>query len=152
MSRPSRMSSAKGSYLPEGAHDPHADGVRLMVRVAFGRRGALGPGKMRLIELIDQHGSITAACREMGVSYRRAWLLIESLKHAFHEPVLTTQQGGVSGGGCRLTPYGRTILQRYRAIEQTARMAVRQELAALERDLILQPDAVPGEASAKKAS
>ena len=114
-----------------------------MVRVAFGRRGALGPGKVRLIELIDEHGSITAACKEMGMSYRRAWLLVEGLKQAFREPVLTTQQGGVSGGGCRLTPYGRSILQRYRALERTAREAVRDELKALEHELL--PQAVAEE-------
>jgi molybdate transport system regulatory protein len=109
-----------GAYLPEGSNDPKADSVRLMLRVAFGRHGALGPGKMRLLELIDERGSITAACRDMGMSYRRAWLLVEGLKRAFREPVLTTQQGGVSGGSCNLTPYGRTVLERYRALERTA--------------------------------
>jgi molybdate transport system regulatory protein len=123
-------------YLPEGSNDPKADSVRLMVRVAFGRHGALGPGKIRLIELIDQHGSIAGACREMGMSYRRAWLLVEGLKQAFREPVLETQQGGSSGGSCRLTPYGRSILQRYRALERTARAAVQEELHAFEADLL----------------
>jgi molybdate transport system regulatory protein len=138
MSRPSRINAKATDYLPEGENDPKADSVRLMVRVAFGRRGALGPGKVRLIELIDQHGSITAACKEMGMSYRRAWLLVEGLKQAFREPVLTTQQGGVSGGGCHLTPYGRSILARYRELERTAREAVRDELAALEQELLPQ--------------
>ena len=136
MTRPSRINANATEYLPEGAKDPKADTVRLMVRVAFGRHGALGPGKMRLIELIDQHGSITAACKEMGMSYRRAWLLVEGLKQAFREPVLTTQQGGVAGGGCRLTPYGRSILKRYRALARTARAAVRDELKALEHELL----------------
>jgi len=138
MSRSSRINANATDYLPEGENDPKTDRVRLMVRVAFGRCGALGPGKVRLIELIDEHGSITAACKEMGMSYRRAWLLVEGLKQAFREPVLTTQQGGVSGGGCRLTPYGRSILQRYRALEHTAREAVRDELHALEQELLPQ--------------
>ncbi len=138
MTRPSRINAKTANYLPEGAHDPKADSVRLMVRVAFGRHGALGPGKVRLIELIDQHGSITAACKEMGMSYRRAWLLVEGLKQAFREPVLTTQQGGAAGGGCRLTPYGRSILKRYRALESTAREAVADELQALEQELLPQ--------------
>ncbi|MGA7974561.1 MAG: transcriptional regulator [Pseudolabrys sp.] len=146
MSRSSRINAKTTDYLPEGETDPKADGVRLMVRVAFGRRGALGPGKVRLIELIDEHGSITAACKEMGMSYRRAWLLVEGLKQAFREPVLTTQQGGVSGGGCRLTPHGRSILQRYRALERTAREAVRDELHALEQELL--PQAVAEEDAA----
>ena len=150
MTRPSRINANAAEYLPEGSKDPKADTVRLMVRVAFGRRGALGPGKMRLIELIDQHGSITAACKEMGMSYRRAWLLVEGLKQAFREPVLTTQQGGVAGGGCHLTPYGRTILQRYRALERTAREAVRAELKALENELL--PQAVMEEEPAPEGS
>jgi molybdate transport system regulatory protein len=138
MTRASHLAlrNGKADYLPEGRNDPNADGVRLMIRVAFGRHGALGPGKMRLLELIDQHGSITAACKEMGMSYRRAWLLVEGLKQAFREPVLTTQQGGVSGGGCSLTPYGRTILQRYRMLERKARDAVRKELHSLEAELL----------------
>lgn len=146
MTQASRINAKVTEYLPEGSNDPKADTVRLMVRVAFGRRGALGPGKVRLIELIDEHGSITAACKEMGMSYRRAWLLVEGLKQAFREPVLTTQQGGVSGGGCRLTPYGRSILKRYRALERTARDAVRDELKALEHELL--PQAVKDEDSA----
>jgi molybdate transport system regulatory protein len=138
MTRPSRLSTRNGAseYLPEGPHDPKADNVRLMVRVAFGRHGALGPGKMRLLELIGETGSITAACRDMGMSYRRAWLLVEGLKQAFRAPVLTTQQGGSSGGGCSLTPYGRKVLRRYRAIEQKAREAVGKELQALQNELL----------------
>ena len=132
----SRSSKSAVQSGPEGLPDPEAERVRLMVRVAFGRHGALGPGKMHLLESIDRHGSITAACREMGMSYRRAWLLVEGLKHAFREPVLTTQQGGASGGSCRLTPYGRTVLQRYRALERAARSAVREELRAFEQELL----------------
>jgi len=139
----SRINRNSPQYLPEGANDPQADSVRLMVRVAFGRHGALGPGKMKLLEQIDQHGSIAGACREMGMSYRRAWLLVEGLKQAFREPVLETQQGGSSGGSCRLTPYGRSILTRYRALERTARAAVREELSAFEREL-LRPATVDG--------
>ena len=131
-----RINKNSAQYLPEGPNDPQADSVRLMVRVAFGRHGALGPGKMRLLELIDRHGSIAGACREMGMSYRRAWLLVEGLKQAFRKPVLETHQGGSSGGSCRLTPYGRSILERYRALERTARAAVREELRAFEQELL----------------
>jgi molybdate transport system regulatory protein len=142
MTRPTRINGkGKTTYLPEGRHDPHADKVRLMIRVAFGRHGALGPGKMRLLEMIDQHGSITAACRDMGMSYRRAWLLVEGLKQAFREPVLATQQGGASGGGCSLTPYGRKVLQRYRSLERKAREAVGRELQTFEKELMPHPDA-----------
>jgi molybdate transport system regulatory protein len=140
MTQTSRLTpkNNKTAFLPQDAFDSRA--VRLMIRVAFGRHGALGPGKMRLLDLIDQTGSITAACRDMGMSYRRAWLLVEGLKRAFREPVLTTQQGGSSGGGCSLTPYGREVLRRYRALEQKAREAVRKDLQAFEAELLVQAD------------
>lgn len=128
-------------YPPQSPLDPPTDGVRLRVRVAYGWHGALGPGKMRLIELIDRHGSITGACREMGMSYRRAWRLVEGLKQTFREPLLTTQQGGSGGGCCHLTPYGRKVLQNYRTLERKAEEAVRKELRAFQRDLL--PDAAP---------
>jgi molybdate transport system regulatory protein len=111
------------------------DDLRLMVRVAFGAHGALGPGKVRLLELIEQHGSITAAAKAMGISYRRAWLLVEGMKQAFRDPVVSTQHGGAKGGGAGLTPVGRDIVERYRAIESTARAAVGGQLRSLKRAL-----------------
>lgn len=107
-----------------------------MIRVAFGNHGALGPGKMRLLELIDEHGSISAATRSMGMSYRRAWLLINGLNDSFPEPIVATRRGGTSGGRATLTPLGRRILERYRAIQQHAREAVHAELTALEAELL----------------
>ena len=70
------------------------DEARLTIRIDFGGHGALGPGKVRLPELIGAQGSISAAGRAMGMSYRRAWLLIDSLNQAFREPVVATQHGG----------------------------------------------------------
>ena len=109
--------------------------ARLMIRVAFGAHGALGPGKARLLELVDRHGSITAAARAMGVSYRRAWLLIEGLRQAFRAPLIETQHGGKRGGGAGLTALGRDVLRLYRMIEKTARKAVGRQLHGLERNL-----------------
>lgn len=104
-----------------------------MIRIAFGVDGALGPGKVRLLEYVDRHGSITAASRAMGLSYRRAWLLVEGVKKAFRKPVVATRHGGASGGGSGLTPFGREIVRNYRAIEKKARGAVSVQLRALER-------------------
>ncbi len=115
-----------------GAEDA---GARLMIRVAFGAHDALGPGKVRLLELVDKHGSISAASRAMGISYRRAWLLIEGLRQTFREPVLAARHGGTRGGGAGLTPFGRDLLLRYRAIERTARAAVASDLNGLQRDV-----------------
>jgi len=130
-------STKPAPHLDDGADEVADDSqaLRLMVRVAFGTHGALGPGKVRLLELIEQHGSITAAAKAMGISYRRAWLLVEGLKQAFRDPVVATQHGGAKGGGAGLTPVGREIVERYRTIERTARSAVGAQLRGLKRAL-----------------
>lgn len=110
--------------------------VRLMIRVAFGASGALGPGKIRLMELIEEHGSITGAAQAMGMSYRRAWLLLKSLNEAFKDEVVATKHGGNKGGGAHLTTFGRTLLGRYRGILETANAAVAGDLEELEKDFI----------------
>ncbi|GEM_PF-678956 len=116
----------------------HGDGraVRLMIRVALGPVGSLGPGKVRLMELIDEKGSISAACKEMGMSYRRAWRLLQSLNGAFREEVVATRQGGNQGGGAELTDFGRTLLARCEVIREKARLAVRADLDDLEKDFV----------------
>jgi molybdate transport system regulatory protein len=123
---------------PEEIRQENADtgDVRLMIRVALGPEGSLGPGKLRLMELIDEKGSISAACKEMGMSYRRAWRLLRSLNAAFREEVVATRQGGNQGGGAQLTPFGRTLLERCEVIREKARQAVRGDLAALEKDYV----------------
>ncbi|MGQ0674779.1 MAG: winged helix-turn-helix domain-containing protein [Rhodospirillales bacterium] len=119
-----------------------APGARLMIRMAFGQHDALGPGKARLLELVDRHGSISAAARAMGISYRRAWLLIEGVRRTFREKVLAARHGGARGGGAGLTPFGRGLVERYRAIERAARAAVEADLRAMERDVA--PRLAPG--------
>ena len=113
--------------------------ARLSVRVDFGAYGALGPGKIRLLEVIDRLGSITTAGREMGMSYRRAWLLVDSLNQAFREPVVEAQRGGKEGGGASLTPFGRELVRRYREIESDAADSVAEHLGALEDSLARHP-------------
>jgi molybdate transport system regulatory protein len=85
----------------------------LYLRVDFGEHGALGPGKTRLMELIAETGSISAAGRAMGMSYRRAWLLVDSLNAAFAEPLVAKQTGGSGGGGSAHPARPRVVL-RYR--------------------------------------
>jgi molybdate transport system regulatory protein len=117
--------------------------AELRLRVDFGAFGAIGPGKIRLLELIGEHGSITTAGRTMAMSYRRAWLLVESLNNAFREPLVAAQRGGSSGGGAALTPFGREIVRRYRAIEAQAAKAVAGDLKSLSQALAdAPPDAV----------
>ncbi len=109
--------------------------VKLTLRIEFDSERAIGPGKARLIELIQQHHSIAAAGRAMSMSYRRAWLLVDELNRCFDEPVVLAQHGGRSGGGAALTEFGITLLAQYRAIEAEAAAATHRRLGALSRKL-----------------
>lgn len=109
--------------------------TRLKLRIDFRPRGAVGPGKIALLEAIGRDGSISAAARALDMSYRRAWLLIDSMNALFRNPVVTTAAGGRHGGGAALTGFGRDLIQRYRAMEDEARLALAAHLAALEEQL-----------------
>lgn len=95
----------------------------------------MGPGKAELIERIGQTGSISAAAREMGMSYRRAWQLVESLNATFREPVITTAIGGSRGGGARVTPMGERLVALFRAMEGRASAAIAADLRRFEAHL-----------------
>ena len=109
--------------------------VKLTLRIEFDSERAIGPGKVRLLELIDRHRSIAAAGRAMDMSYRRAWLLVDALNHCFDEPVVQAQHGGKAGGGAMLTDFGRRLVDHYRAIEEEADRATRRRMTALSRKL-----------------
>lgn len=106
------------------------------IRILLGEASSLGPGKVALLEAIDRQGSISGAARDLGMSYRRAWLLVDAMNRAFREPLVGTSAGGQRGGGAALTPTGRDVLQRYRQIETKAARAVETELVALGRLLV----------------
>jgi molybdate transport system regulatory protein len=113
----------------------------LTIRIDFGAHGYLGPGKIALMELISKHGSIAAAGKEMGMSYRRAWLLVDEINRIFKAPLVETQMGGSGGGGARLTRLGRDVVGRYRAIEGAAATASAADLRALKASLPGKPHA-----------
>jgi molybdate transport system regulatory protein len=113
--------------------------VRLTVRLDFGAERALGPGKIRLLEAIGKTGSISRAGRSLGMSYRRAWLLIDDMNRCFCAPVVTTQPGGARGGGAALTPFGLQLIENYRAIEAQATAAAKPHLQALKSSLRRRP-------------
>ena len=107
--------------------------ARLSIRITFEGAEALGPGKIRLLELIEKEGSIRAAAAAMNMSYRHAWLLLQAVEDTFGVPVLATSTGGAGGGGARLTEFGRALVARYRAIETNAARAAAAELEELAR-------------------
>lgn len=111
----------------------------LTIRVDFGAHGYLGPGKIALMECIAKHGSISAAGKEMGMSYRRAWLLVDEINQIFRDPLVDKQMGGSGGGGARLTELGRDVVGRYRTIEGAAARAVAADLRALKASLPARP-------------
>jgi molybdate transport system regulatory protein len=110
--------------------------ARLSIRVDFDTGGAVGPGKIRLLELIGELGSISAAGRAMAMSYRRAWLLVDQLNCSFAEPVVAAHHGGSSGGGAALTLRGQELIQRYRRIVTDAERAAASDLLALQSALV----------------
>jgi molybdate transport system regulatory protein len=99
------------------------------LRIAMGEGLILGPGKVDLIEAIARSGSISGAAREMGMSYRRAWLLVDALNRMFKRPVVTAAPGGARGGGALVTDFGQSVAAAYRRIEERTRVAIREELA-----------------------
>ena len=106
--------------------------VQVALKLRFGCDAALGPGKIRLLEAIGEQGSISAAGRTLGMSYRRAWTLVADLNATFVGPLVETQLGGPGGGGAALTPLGRDVARRYRAIEARIQTASRAQLLTLE--------------------
>ena len=89
------------------------DAPRLWIKIYFGDRGQIGPGKIRLLQGIAGQRSISAAARATGMSYRRAWLLIDQMNKTFRAPVVHTHTGGNTRGGAKLTPLGEEIVARY---------------------------------------
>ena len=98
------------------------------MRVLAKSAAAIGPGKAELIERIAKTGSISAAAREMGMSYRRAWQLVESVNAAFREAVVETATGGTRGGGARVTAFGKRVVAEFRAMEGKASRAIAADL------------------------
>ena len=94
---------------------------------------AIGPGKIAVLEAVAETGSISGAARLLGMSYRRAWLLIDETNRAMVQPAVNTAAGGAHGGGTALTPLGQELITRYRAVENAARIAAASDLAGLNR-------------------
>jgi molybdate transport system regulatory protein len=115
--------------------------AKTRIRILFGSAFAIGPGKADLLQAIVQTGSISAAARSMGMSYRRAWLLIDTMNQCFREPVVDTATGGKGGGGAQITPFGKAALGSYRAMEASASATIAKRMSEFSRLLRKTPPA-----------
>lgn len=106
--------------------------VRFRLRVTRGDDIALGPGKIALLEAIARTGSITNAAKALGMSYRRAWLLVDTMNRNFKAPLVEAGAGGPHGGGATLTSLGQDVVARYRRIEATAAHAASADIRGIE--------------------
>jgi molybdate transport system regulatory protein len=107
----------------------------LSIRIDLDAEGRIGPGKIRLLENISTFGSISAAGRAMNMSYKRAWDLVDEINRICRRAAVERQAGGKNGGGAMLTPFGLSLVARYRKIERSAASAARKELLALRADI-----------------
>ena len=121
--------SSQASLIPIPVTPALPPKIRILIAAVV----AIGPGKADLLAAIERTGSISAAARQMAMSYRRAWLLVEAMNSAFREPLVETLTGGEGGGGARVTKLGEEVLRRYRAMESRAARSVAPELRRLSR-------------------
>ena len=104
----------------------------IKIHIPYGDLSAIGPGKADLLEAIHRNGSISAAGRHLGMSYKRAWDLVDTMNKCFRQPLVATATGGSNGGGAQVTEFGYDVLRRYREIEAKANSVVAAELAELQ--------------------
>jgi molybdate transport system regulatory protein len=107
----------------------------LSVRIDLADEARIGPGKIQLLENIEACGSISAAGRAMDMSYKRAWDLVDEINRICRQAAVERQTGGKNGGGAVLTPFGTSLVARYRKIERNAASAARKELEALRKEI-----------------
>jgi molybdate transport system regulatory protein len=124
--------SAQARPKRESLSKPAQANVQFRLRVLSGDDIAVGPGKIDLLEAIQSSGSISAAARKRGMSYRRAWLLIDTMNRCFREPVVEAIVGGTRGGGARLTPAGERIVHHYRRAQSLAARSAATDIEAIE--------------------
>jgi molybdate transport system regulatory protein len=108
---------------------------RPRIRIKAGKDIALGPGKVDLLEAIECTGSISAGARELGLSYRRAWDMVDTMNHSFKHPLVARVKGGKGGGGAQLTAEGQGMLDLYRKMETKALKAIGPEWKVIQKSL-----------------
>jgi len=120
--------------MTEAQRFPH-----LQLRVKFSPADMFGPGKAELLERIAATGSISAAARQMRMSYKRAWQLTDAMNRYFRAPLVTAAAGGTRGGGAAVTPTGTRVLAAYRSLQRRALTAAARDLATMSRLAVRRP-------------
>jgi molybdate transport system regulatory protein len=105
-------------------------------RIDFAANSWVGPGKIELLEAIRGHGSLSQAAHSLGMSYRRAWLLVESLNSYFREPVTRATTGGKGGGGVTITAFGESLIKSYRELDHDIAAAAARRLPSIARVVV----------------
>ena len=109
--------------------------TRVLLRLYLSHDRPLGPGKVQVLESIRDGGSISQAARGMKMSYRSAWLLVDSMNSLFQKPVVNTTLGGRGGGSATLTEFGADVIRRYRSLERATPRTIAMDRAVLERSV-----------------
>ena len=123
--------------MPKRSNKPSSPAVNPRIRVVCGGDIALGPGKVDLLALVSETGSIREAAERMHMSYMRAWTLIKTMNNCFKEPLVEAVRGGRRGGGARLTETGRTALALYQGMEKSCLAATEDDWVSLKKLLRL---------------
>jgi molybdate transport system regulatory protein len=118
---------------------PYHASLAVRVRLMLGNEIALGPGKIELLEAIRVHGSISQAGKQLGMSYRRAWMLVDTMNRCFQQPLVETSAGGSHGGGATLTALGETMIAQYRTLQQRIEHITQQHAASFALHLRASP-------------
>ncbi len=117
--------------------------LQLRIRIELAGARILGPGRAELLALIQSTGSIAAAGRQIGMSYKRAWILVEAMNRSYAQPLVEAMKGGAGGGGARLTPAGGEVLLAYQSLAQDCSKAAAAQLERLQK--LLPPPPAPAE-------
>jgi molybdate transport system regulatory protein len=125
--------------------------TRVVLRVEFDDEHYIGPGRVRLLELIGELGSISQAAKAMDMSYKRAWYLLDAFGACFSAPLVLRQMGGKGGGSAQLTEFGAEVVRRYRSMEEIGQAAIAREIGALARHLAHPPKAKVARRKAPRA-
>ena len=111
--------------------------IHIKIQIINNNQIAIGPGKASLLEAIKLKGSISAAAASMGMSYKRAWDLVNVMNNSFNSPLVSTLVGGNKGGGAQVTDFGSQVLTQYRAVELKANAGIKGEMALLQAMLTI---------------